>query len=93
MIVPPGAAPERTALAWRRTSLAFAVNGVLLVRSNAAWTQVAGLIVLAFATALAAVSARMFRSMPRAAGGRRGAVIAGAATLVGVLDLVAIVAG
>ncbi|HEY4439555.1 MAG TPA: DUF202 domain-containing protein [Candidatus Elarobacter sp.] len=87
----PGAAAERTALAWRRTSLAFAVNGVLLVRTNVAWIQVAALVVLAFATAIAAFSGRLLRRPPMTAGRRRGVAIAAAGTLVGLLDLIAIV--
>jgi putative membrane protein len=87
----PGAAPERTALAWRRTSLAFAVNGVLLVRTNVAWIQVAALAVLAFATAIAAFSGQLFRRPPMTAGRRRGVAIAVAGALVGLLDLIAII--
>jgi uncharacterized membrane protein YidH (DUF202 family) len=90
---PYGAARERTALAWRRTSLAFVLNGVLLVRASDAWLQVAALLVLAFATGIAAASATAFRE-PRIsgwpAGRRRGEILALAAALVGVLDVVAI---
>lgn len=48
----PGLQPERTALAWRRTALAIAVNGGLLVRSalqsgSAVLGLVAGLVLLA----------------------------------------------
>ena len=89
-----GAARERTALAWRRTSLAFVVNGVLLARSSDAWLEVAALLVLAFATGVAAVSASTFRDRATsgwlAAGRRRGEVLVIAAAAVSVLDLIAI---
>ena len=57
-----GAARERTALAWRRTSLAFAANGILLARSHDVWIAVAAFIVLAFAAGIATMAARAFRS-------------------------------
>jgi Domain of unknown function (DUF202) len=91
-----GAARERTGLAWRRTSLAFALNGVLLVRSSEPWLEVAALLVLAFATAIAAFSASAFRD-PRTpgwlSGRRRDEILAIAAAVVGILDLVAIASG
>lgn len=90
-----GAARERTGLAWRRTSLAFALNGVLLARSSEPWLEVAALLVLAFAAAVATFSASTFRD-PRtsgwlSSGSRRDEIFAVAAAIVGVLDLVAIV--
>ena len=90
----PGTAWERTGLAWRRTSLAFAVNGVLLLRAADAWVQVAALVVLAFAGALATAGGTTFRrarSPGRLAGGRRRAeLLTIAAVAVGALDCIAI---
>jgi len=56
--VPPGAQRERTALAWRRTALAFAGNGILLARSPDTWIVIGSFAVLALAAALAATSSR-----------------------------------
>lgn len=90
-----GAARERTALAWRRTALAFALNGVLLLRASDVWVQVAALLVIAFATASAAAAATAFRGPAVtgwfAAGRLRAAVAYGATTAVCVLDVIAIV--
>lgn len=89
-----GAARERTALAWRRTALAFAVNGILLMRGPEAWLQIAALLVVAAAAGIATVSAARFRDPAThgwLAGRRRRAVsIVLLAAAVGVLDLIAI---
>jgi uncharacterized membrane protein YidH (DUF202 family) len=93
-IAPPGAARERTSLAWRRTSLAFAVNSILLLRSPDAWLQVAALTALAAAAGIAAVSSTSFRNPDTrgwfAGGDRRAEVLALLAAAVGILDLIAI---
>jgi len=91
---PSGAARERTGLAWRRTALAFAINGVLLARSSDPWIQVGALIVLALAAGISAMSATSFRDANTrgwlAGGKRRGEFLLVLAAAVGVLDLAAI---
>ena len=91
---PQGAARERTALAWRRTSLAFAVNSLLLMRSPDAWVQVAALTALAAATGVSAVSAASFRDPETHGwlGGRRlrAELLLFLAVVFSVIDLVAI---
>ncbi len=97
MTAPPaaaGAARERTSLAWRRTALAFAVNGVLLLRAGDAWVQIAGMAVLAAAAAIAAAASATFRNRESHGwlAGRpvRGAALVLAAAAVSVLDAIAI---
>ena len=58
---PPGAQRERTALAWRRTALTFAGNGILLTRASDTRIVVAAFALLALAAGLAAASAMTFR--------------------------------
>jgi uncharacterized membrane protein YidH (DUF202 family) len=89
-----GAARERTSLAWRRTALAFAVNGILLLRSSDAWMQVTALTVVALAAGIAAVASTTFR-YPHTHGciaerKRRAELLLCASAAVSLLDLVAI---
>jgi uncharacterized membrane protein YidH (DUF202 family) len=90
-----GAARARTGLAWRRTALAFAINGVLLARSSDKWIEVGALIVLALAAGISAMSATSFRDAHTrgwlAGGKRRGEFLLVLAGAVGILDLAAIV--
>jgi uncharacterized membrane protein YidH (DUF202 family) len=92
---PTGAARERTGLSWRRTALAFALNGVLLARTPDKWIEVGALIVLAIAAGLSAMSATSFRDANTrgwlAGGKRRGEFLLVLAGAVGILDLAAIV--
>ena len=55
MIRDPGLQPERTALAWRRTSLAMAANAFLVVRS-AMQTRKSTLLLLGIALGVAALA-------------------------------------
>ncbi|GAC1418063.1 MAG: hypothetical protein NVSMB5_09200 [Candidatus Velthaea sp.] len=87
-------ARERTALAWRRTALAFTVNSLLLLRSSDAWLQVAAVFVLAIAAGIAALSARNFRDPDThgwfARGNRRAEILVLLAASVGLLDLISV---
>jgi hypothetical protein len=91
---PSGAARERTGFAWRRTALAFAINGVLLARSSDRWIEVGALIVLALAAGISAMSATSLRNANTrgwlAGGKRRGEFLLVLAGAVGILDLAAI---
>ena len=97
MTAPPaagGAARERTSLAWRRTALAFAVNGVLLLRASDAWVQIAGMAVLAGSAAIAATASARFRDGDThgwlSGSTRRGAALVLFAGAVSLLDAIAI---
>jgi uncharacterized membrane protein YidH (DUF202 family) len=91
---PSGAQRERTALAWRRTALAVAVNGVLLVHCPNSWIEISGFVVLALAAAIAA-GASLAMSKPQTSGWigtshSRAALCVAVAIAVAVLDLLAI---
>lgn len=62
MLTDHGAARERTSLAWRRTSLAIAVNGLLLIHTPNVAIQACGLLVLALSAGIAAGAAGNFRN-------------------------------
>jgi len=89
-----GAQRERTGLSWRRTALAFAINGVLLARSSDKWIEVGALIVLALAAGIAAMASTSFRDANTrgwlAGGRRRGEFLLVLTGAVGILDLAAI---
>jgi len=93
--VPPGAQRERTALAWRRTALAFAGNGILLARSPDTWIVIGSFAVLALAAALAATSSRAFRNREThgwiADRKRRDLGLVALTATVSLMDIVAIV--
>lgn len=95
MKTPPGAARERTALAWRRTSLAIAINAILLLRSPQAWIEVAGLALLSVAAFIAAGGAAAFRDPGTFGllGGkeRRAGLVFALVLAIGLTDLLAIV--
>ncbi len=90
---------ERTALAWNRTLLAFAVNGALLVRiadGTRTWVAIAGFLVLAVTLPAWIITNRAYRRRrggPAAALLAHGSFTVGVAALivaVGVVDLLAI---
>lgn len=92
-----GAQPERTLLAWRRSALAVAVNGGLLIKAGAGHGPLAlapGLAVLAVAVVCWVLPTLRYRRRAPAEGwlvgplGRRIAVAV--AVAIGVVDAVAV---
>jgi uncharacterized membrane protein YidH (DUF202 family) len=90
---------ERTALAWNRTLLAFAVNGALLVRiagGDRMWVAIAGFLILAVTLPAWVITHRAYRQRrggPAAGLLAHGSFTVGVAALivaVGVVDLLAI---
>jgi uncharacterized membrane protein YidH (DUF202 family) len=90
---------ERTALAWNRTLLAFAVNGALLVRiaeGSRMWVAIAGFLIMAVTLPAWVITNRAYRQRrggPAASLLARGSFTVGVAALivvVGVVDLLAI---
>lgn len=93
----PGLQPERTLLAWRRTSLGLVANGILLVASGHGTSDVRlglGVVVTILALSCwAAVSAVYRRGVePSVLGSERVLrLAAGLVLVVGVFDLYAVV--
>lgn len=94
----PGLQPERTLLAWRRTSLGLVANGILLVASGHGTSDVRvglGIVVLVLALGCwAAVSAvyRRVSHQPGVLGSERVLrVAAGLVLVVGLFDLYAVI--
>ena len=90
---------ERTALAWNRTLLAFAVNGALLVRiadGTRMWVAIAGFLILAVTLPAWFVTHRAYRrrrGRPAAGLLSSGGFTVGVVALivvVGVVDLLAV---
>lgn len=87
----PGLQPERTRLSWSRTSLAFAANGALLLKTGlegGRWVgALPGLVVLAFAAAVHLLGAGRGSGVgtgrPRAGHHARVAAVAVLAVLTG----------
>lgn len=90
----PGLARERSALAWRRTALAFAGNGILLARSSDAWIVIGAIIVLTVAAGIATTAALAFRNPDThgwiAGRERRDYLLLFLAMSIGIMDIVAI---
>jgi uncharacterized membrane protein YidH (DUF202 family) len=92
--MPPGVARERTALAWRRTALAFAGNGILLARSSDKWIVIAAFALFAIAAGIATTAAFAFRNPNThgwiASGKRRDHLLLFLIICIGVLDIASI---
>lgn len=92
--MPPGVARERTALAWRRTALTFAGNGILLARSSDEWIVISAFALFAIAAGTATTAALAFRDPDThgwiASGKRRDHLLLFLVICIGVLDIVAI---
>jgi uncharacterized membrane protein YidH (DUF202 family) len=102
MIPDPGLQPERTLLAWRRTSLGLVANGILLIASGHGTSDVRlglGIVVIVLAlacwTAVSAVYRRSIRPQagpPSELGSDRVLrVAAGLVLVVGLFDLYAVI--
>jgi uncharacterized membrane protein YidH (DUF202 family) len=93
----PGLQPERTLLAWRRTSLGLVANGVLLLASGHGTSDVRlglGIVVTVLALSCWAAVAAVYRrgAEPSALGSERVLrLAAGLVLVVGVFDLYAVV--
>lgn len=90
---------ERTALAWRRTVLALAINGAFLIRvsgKSGMWALIAGVAILAVTLPVWVVTSRTYRRLmggPAVALLARGRFTVCAVVLVvvvGVCDLLAV---
>jgi len=102
MMPDPGLQPERTLLAWRRTSLGLVANGILLFASGRGTSDVRlglGIVVIALALACWAAVGAVYRRSTRAKAGPPGElgsdrvlrVAAGLVLLVGLFDLYAVI--
>jgi uncharacterized membrane protein YidH (DUF202 family) len=98
MTTNPGLQPERTLLAWRRTSLGLVANGVLLLASGLGTSAVRlglGIVVTVLALFCWAAVSAVYRRAVRYPGGlgseRVLGVAAGLVLLVGLFDLYAVI--
>jgi uncharacterized membrane protein YidH (DUF202 family) len=102
MIPDPGLQPERTLLAWRRTSLGLVANGILLLASGHGTSDVRlglGIVVTVLALACWAAVSAVYRRSGRPQAGPPGElgsdrvlrVAAGLVLVVGLFDLYAVV--
>jgi uncharacterized membrane protein YidH (DUF202 family) len=102
MIPDPGLQPERTLLAWRRTSLGLVANGILLLASGHGTSDVRlglGIVVTVLALACWAAVSAVYRRSTRPQAGPPGElgtdrvlrVAAGLVLVVGLFDLYAVV--
>ena len=91
----PGAARERTWLAWQRTAIVIAANGILLLRSPDRWIGVSAILVICAAPWIAfATSSSVIEHLDDAAAQGRGRrnirILLGLAIGVSALNLIAI---
>ena len=90
---PPGLQPERTLLAWRRTSLGLVANGILLLASGIGTSDVRlglGIVVTVLALSCWATVSAVYRHV-RHGSDRVLRVAAGLVLLVGMFDLYAVI--
>ena len=101
MIPDPGLQPERTLLAWRRTSLGLVANGILLLASGHGTSDVRlglGIVVTVLALACWAAVSAVYRRSTRSEAGPPGVlgsdrvlrVATGLVLMVGLFDLYAV---
>ncbi|TDU88997.1 uncharacterized protein DUF202 [Kribbella voronezhensis] len=98
MTQPPGLQPERTLLAWKRTSLGLVANGILLLASGIGTSDVRlglGIVVTVLALSCWATVSAVYRHLRHEPGGlgsdRVLRVAAGLVLLVGLFDLYAVI--